>query len=140
MADRPIRHAGRNGSPRRKDTLLTGVGRAAAPSSVQDQKRPTPEAATTLWPPPAAGNLARSPEKGIPEAVDGRQVALAQSGVAHAEAFDRGQAPHADLALVPVAVDLVGGLAGLLQWIGPRECRMDLAAGDQPVGLPRFAV
>ena len=52
----------------------------------------------------------------------------------------RGQAQHADLALVQVAVHVVRGLAGLVQRVDHRQGRVDHALGDQPVGLPGLAV
>ena len=65
---------------------------------------------------------------------------LAELGVVDAEALLGGQAEHADLALVQVLVDLVGGLAGLLERVNAGEHRLDLALADQLVGLPRLLV
>src|SRR5215207_5619857 len=47
---------------------------------------------------------------------------------------------HAELALVRVAVHLVRGLAGLPQVVRLRHGRVDLAEGDEAVGLPRLPV
>ncbi len=74
------------------------------------------------------------------EAVDRAFVPRAHLGVADAEPVGGGQAPHADLALVRVAVHLVRGLAGLLQRVRLRHGRVHLAERDQPVGLPRLVV
>src|SRR6266498_944788 len=57
-----------------------------------------------------------------------------------AEAFFRREAEHADLALMRVAVNVLGRLSGLGEWVHLGQCGVDLAAGDQPVGLPRLAV
>src|SRR3954453_22041942 len=74
------------------------------------------------------------------EAVDLGLVAGAFVGVADAEAFGGGQAEHADLALVQVAVHVVGGLADLGHRIHPGQGGGDQAAVDQPVGLPGLPV
>ena len=60
---------------------------------------------------------------------------LTELRIAHPQAPLRSQAEHPDLALVNVAVHVVGGLPGLLQRVDPRQGRVDLALGDQP--LPR---
>ena len=52
----------------------------------------------------------------------------------------RGQAEHADLALVLVAVDRAGGLADLGQRVHRRQQRLDAALVDQPVGGVRLGV
>ena len=61
-------------------------------------------------------------------------------GVVDAETLLGGQAEDADLALVEVAVDLVGGLAHLGQGVDGREGGQDLALADQLVGVPGLAV
>ncbi len=73
------------------------------------------------------------------EAVDRLEVLVAEVGVADAEALAGGQAEDADLALVLVVVDVQRGLADLVEGVGPRQRRVDLALGDQAVGLPRLA-
>src|SRR5439155_3337952 len=50
------------------------------------------------------------------------------------------QAQHADLALVEVVVDLVGGLARLLEGERLRQDGVDHPFRDQAVGLPRLFV
>ena len=52
----------------------------------------------------------------------------------------RRDAQDADLALVTVVVDLVGGLADLLEREDRRQRRHDLAVDDRLVGRPRLAV
>ena len=67
-------------------------------------------------------------------------MTLTQFRVDDAEPLPRCQAQDADLALVQVAVDLVDGFADIVQREDPRKGRVDLALGDQAVGLPRLAV
>src|SRR5262249_12301671 len=74
------------------------------------------------------------------ESVDRSEVALPKLHVTHAETLGGGETEHADLSLVGVLVHLVGGLPGLREWVGLGEGRRDLTSGDEPVGLPRFAV
>src|SRR3990170_263373 len=54
------------------------------------------------------------------EPVDRGLVLGAHLGVAHAEALGGGEAEHADLALVGVLVDVEGGLADVIEAVGPR--------------------
>src|SRR5437899_9103345 len=62
---------------------------------------------------------------------------LAELRVVDAVALLRRQAQHADLALVQVVVNLVGGLARLLQRVDGREDRLRLAGGPERVRIPR---
>ena len=61
-------------------------------------------------------------------------------GVVDAEALLGGQAEDADLALVQVVVDLVGGLAHLVERVDGRQGGHDLALADELVGVPGLAV
>src|SRR4051794_31300296 len=61
-------------------------------------------------------------------------------GVVDAEALLRGQAQHADLAFVLVAVDPACRLARLLEWVHGRQERLDPALADELVGRPRLGV
>src|SRR3954471_6477551 len=60
--------------------------------------------------------------------------------VADAEAFGRGEGEDADLALVGVAVQVVGGLADVVHGVGVGQGGVDQAAVDEPVGLPGLLV
>src|SRR3954468_17771490 len=95
----------------------------------------------------------RRPTRTSPPAASSRSGAVAaergdavlthpgpQLGVADAQPVGRGQAAHADLALVEVVVDLVGRLAHLVQGVGGGEDGLDLAQADEAVGLPRLLV
>src|SRR5579875_2296314 len=76
----------------------------------------------------------------VAEPVDRRLVLCTEFTVADTETLLRCQAQHADLALVCVAVDVVGGLAGLRQRVHLRDRRVDRALRDEPDRLPRLAV
>ncbi len=67
-------------------------------------------------------------------------MALAGGAVADPETFLRREAEYSDLALMEVAVDVIGGLTGLGERVDAGQGRVDQALGDQPVGLPRLAV
>ncbi len=88
-----------------------------------------------------SAHLAPSPCAVAPEH---RDLVLAhlgpQLGVVDAEPLLGGQAQHADLPLVGLWWTGVGRLAHLLQRVQRREDGLDLAQGDQPVGLPRLLV
>src|SRR5512135_3874417 len=89
----------------------------------------------------AGGRATSGPARSdSPEAVDLVQVPGPQLLVADAEPLRRRQAQHADLALVQVAVHLVGRLPGLVQRVDAGQRRVDQAALDEPVGLPRLPV
>src|SRR4051794_18936562 len=75
-----------------------------------------------------------------PEAVDRVEVLGALLLVADAEALFRGEGEDADLALVGVVVDVVGGLADVVHRVHLRQRRVDQALVDEPVGLPRLLV
>src|SRR3954447_5786942 len=75
-----------------------------------------------------------------PEAVDRLEMGVAELVVADAETLLGSEAEHADLALVLVVVHVQGDLADVLEGVGPRQGRVDLALGDEAVGLPRLAV
>src|SRR3982074_3074890 len=73
--------------------------------------------------------VSRSGVSDPPEAVDVGQMCLAKLGVAHAQTLLGGQAQYTDLALVDVAVHVVGGLPGLVQRVDAGQCRVDLSLG-----------
>src|ERR1700722_13273184 len=64
----------------------------------------------------------------------------AEFGVVDAETGLRGQAEHADLALVEVPVHLVGGIADVLQGVDGGQGREGLPVAHQLVGVPRLPV
>src|SRR5690348_11104185 len=74
------------------------------------------------------------------EEVDLVEVLGAQLLVLDAEALLRRERQDADLALVLVVVHVERGLADLLEGVDLRQGRVDLALGDEAVGLPRLAV
>src|SRR4051794_37639653 len=76
----------------------------------------------------------------VTEPVDRVVVLFPHRDVAYAEPFLGREAEHADLALVQVAVDVVRRLTRLLHRVDPRQRRVDVALGDQAVGLVRLAV
>src|SRR4051794_37310379 len=84
----------------------------------------------------------RSRPSDVPEAVDRVQVRRAEllRRRLDAQALLRCETQHADLALVQVLVDVVRRLPGLLERVRLGQRRVDLALGDEAVGLPRLLV
>src|SRR5690606_7586117 len=72
------------------------------------------------------------------EPVDLVDVGGALLLVTDAEPLLGGEAQHADLALVQVLVDVVRRLPDVVEGEGLRQGRVDLALGDEAVGLPRL--
>src|SRR6059058_1674001 len=58
------------------------------------------------------------------KAIDSFLVFRAEVGIDHAETLALGKTQDADLALMQVAVHVVGGLAGLGQWVDPGQRRV----------------
>ena len=77
---------------------------------------------------------------GTAKSVDLVDVLGAEFGVGDAESGFGGEGEDGDLALVEVAVDLVGGLAGVIEGEGLGDGGVDHALGDQAVGLVCLAV
>src|SRR5688500_10306920 len=113
------------------DGPSTSTGASDGPSSTKCSA--TGSVGLLGFPAVVTGSLA-------PEAVDGGEVLCAFVGVADAEAFGGGEGEHADLALVAVAVHVVGGLADLVEGVDLGQGGVDEAAVDEPVGLPGLAV
>src|SRR5689334_17105751 len=69
----------------------------------------------------------------VPEAVDRLEVLCPEVLCLgrNTQALLGGEAQHADLALVGVLVDVVRRLAGVLEAVGLRQRRVDLALGDE---------
>src|SRR5579864_6278829 len=65
---------------------------------------------------------------------------VTQLGVLDAQALTVGEAQDADLPLVEVVVDLVGGLADRVEGEHRRQDRLDAPLADQAVGVPGLAV
>src|SRR3954453_13594962 len=122
---------------------LLGVASAAAARFPAPCQEPRP---VTCWSGLPAGSRAELARRGqgvgsdAAEAVDLGLEAGALVPVADAEALFGGEGEHADLALVGVAVHVAGGLADLLHRVDLGQRRVDQAAVDEPVGLPRLLV
>src|SRR3954464_15027713 len=103
----------------------------------------TKRATARLWPSEscvASRGGSRRPSSDAAEPVDGVDVLGPHLLVEDAEALLGGEGEDPDLALVLVVVHVEGGLTDLVEGVGPREGGVDLALGDEPVGLPRLAV